>query len=264
MIQINYKASSFIAVIVFLFSFVTIVKPPCQAEAQSVNDLMLMTENYPPFNFEHNGQLQGISVDLLEAMLKKLGSNKTRKDMQLMPWARGYHYLQNDKNSCLFATTRTEEREKLFKWVGPISETTIVLTSLKERKLSIKEPADLKKYKIGAVIQDIGEQLLIEAGLSQKEIDSTGGTSAILKSIKKMNIGRMDAFAYEESVMKWELKQQGFDLNLYETAYILKTGELYYALHKDTPDTVIQQMQEALDELKRAGDYQKIKDFYLK
>ena len=163
-----------------------------------------------------------------------------------------------------FATTRTEEREKLFKWVGPISETTIVLTARKDSKVSIKTPADLKKYKIGAVIQDIGEQLLLEAGLSAKEIDSTGGTNAISKCIKKMNMSRLDAFAYEESVLKWELKQQGFDLNLYETAYVLKTGELYYAFHKDTPADIIQKMQQALDSLKKDGEYQKIKDAYLK
>ncbi|MBF0303167.1 MAG: transporter substrate-binding domain-containing protein [Desulfamplus sp.] len=263
MFKKSYKSLIFISVFFFLLSSM-IISLPDYAKAQSLNDLMLMTEKYPPFNFEQNGQLQGISVDLMEAMLKRAGSDKTRKDMQLLPWARGYHFLQNEKNACLFATTRTEEREKLFKWVGPISETTIVLTARKDRKLSINSSDDLKKYKIGAVIQDVGEQLLLEAGLSKKEIDSIGGTDAIFKSIKKMNIGRLDAFAYEESVMKWELKQQGFDVNLYETVYVLKAGELYYAFHKDMPEDVIKKMQEALDALKKDGEYQKIRDAYLK
>lgn len=234
------------------------------AGAESLNDLVLMTENYPPFNFSQNDKLQGISVDLIEAMLKNAGSDKSRKDIQLLPWARGYHYLQNEKNACLFATTKTEEREKLFKWAGPISDTTIVLTSRKDRKVSIKTPDDLKKYRVGAVIKDIGEQLLLEAGLTPKAIDSTGGTNAILKSIKKMNIGRMDAFAYEESVLKWELKQQGFDVMQYETVYVLKTGELYYAFNSETSDQIIHKLQESLDELKRTGEYQKIRDKYLK
>ncbi|MBF0258059.1 MAG: ABC transporter substrate-binding protein [Desulfamplus sp.] len=234
------------------------------ARAQSLNDLMIMTENYPPFNFSKDDILQGIAVDLMEAMLKKAGSDKTRKDIQLLPWARGYHYLQNEKNACLFATTRTDERDKLFKWVGPISDTTIVLTSRKDRKVSIKTPDDLKKYKIGAVIKDIGEQLLLDAGLDPKNIDSTGGTNAVLKSIKKMNIGRMDAFAYEESVLKWELKQQGFDVNQYETVYVLKSGELYYAFNSNTSDEIIQKLQQALDDLKKTDEYQKIKDPYLK
>lgn len=259
----NYKMFVFISILCSLFSAAALFYSK-NVSAQSINDIMFMTENYPPFNFEQNGTLQGISVDLMEEMLKKAGSNKTRKDIQLLPWARGYHYIQNEKNTSLFAMTRTEEREKLFKWVGPIAEATIVLTASKERKLSITSPEDMKKYKIGAVIQDVGEQLLIEAGVPAKDIDSTGGTNAISKSIKKMNLGRLDAFAYDQNVLKWELKKQGFDVNLYETVYVLKSGELYYAFHKDTPDDIIQKMQEYLDALKSEGVYQKIRDTYLK
>lgn len=251
--------------LVFMFITVWMLSPnSSDVWSQSVDDIMMMTENYPPYNFSQDNKLQGISVDLMEAMLKKTGSAKTRKDMHLLPWARGYYYLQNENSNCLFATTRTEEREKLFRWVGPICDTTIVLTSRKDRKVFIKTADDLKKYRIGAVIKDIGEQLLLEAGLTAKEIDTTGGSKAIFKSIKKMNIDRMDAFAYEENVIKWELKRQGFDINQYETVYVLQTGELYYAFHKDTPDDIVNAFQHALNELKREGEYLKIKNAYLK
>ncbi|MBF0203381.1 MAG: ABC transporter substrate-binding protein [Desulfamplus sp.] len=264
MYQKKYKVLvEFISILVCLLSIQPIFWSQ-SANAQTINDLILMTENYPPFNFLQDEKLQGISVDLIEAMLKKTGSDKTRKDIQLLPWARGYYYLEHEKNACLFATTRTEEREKEFKWVGPIAENTTVLTSRKKQKIDIKTPEDLKKYKIGAVIKDIGEQLLLDAGLSAENIDRISGTDAILKAIKRINMGRIDAFAYGENVIKWELKQQGFDLNDYETAYVLKTGELYYAFHKDTPDDIIQKLQNALDELKKEGDYQRIRDTYLK
>lgn len=72
----------------------------------------------------------------------------------------------------------------------------------------------------------------------------------MLKYIKKMNMGRLERFAYKESVLKWEIRQQGFDLSQYETAYVLKRGELYFAFNSKTAGTVIQKLQKALDELK--------------
>ena len=35
------------------------------ATAASVDDIVFVTENYPPFNFEKDGDLQGVSVDTL-------------------------------------------------------------------------------------------------------------------------------------------------------------------------------------------------------
>ncbi|MBF0259816.1 MAG: hypothetical protein HQK62_13460, partial [Desulfamplus sp.] len=43
----------------------------------------------------------------------------------------------------------------------------------------------------------------------------------------------------------------GFDVNQYETVYVLKSGELYYAFNSNTSDEIIQKLQQALDDLKR-------------
>ena len=48
--------------------------------SQPINELTLYTEQYPPFNFEDNG-LKGISVDLIDEMLKAGGSRLTKKDI---------------------------------------------------------------------------------------------------------------------------------------------------------------------------------------
>ena len=47
---------------------------------QSVDDLTIMTENYPPYNFEKDGRLQGISVDLMVLMLEKVGSRGSSRE----------------------------------------------------------------------------------------------------------------------------------------------------------------------------------------
>ena len=96
-----------------------------------INDIEWMTEEYPPYNFgDEKGVNQGIAVEYLKAMFK--GSDK---DIQLLPWARGYKLVQTKgKYNCLFSMTRTEERESLFKWFGPISNTQVYVEGPKNGK----------------------------------------------------------------------------------------------------------------------------------
>ena len=122
----------------------------------------------------------------------------------------------------------------------------------------------LSKYRLGVVRDDIGEQLLVKAGLKLEKLDRLGGTNATLLQIKKLNIDRIDAWSYEQNVAMWEIKANGFNPADYEIVYKLKEGELYYAFHKDTPDDLLKKIQYELDKLKKDGIYQKILDKYLK
>ena len=40
------------------------------------SEIKMMTENYPPYNMEFEGELQGVSIDILEEMLKQMNSKK--------------------------------------------------------------------------------------------------------------------------------------------------------------------------------------------
>jgi len=130
-----------------------------------IDKIKIYTENYPPYNMKINGVSQGIAIDILDAMLKQLNSKISINNVKLKPWATGYKIVSKKKNTMLFSTTRTKQREKLFKWVGPISKTKIGITALKSKNIIIKNITDLKKYKIGAIKNDIGEILLLEAGI---------------------------------------------------------------------------------------------------
>lgn len=254
--------------ICLLFGLVSIIgfwfsQIPSTVFAQSVDNLTIMTENYPPFNFEDKGKLQGIGVDLMVLMLKKVSSNQGRGDIVLLPWARAYMKALKEKNTCLFSTTRTKERENLFKWVGPISTTSIVLIARKDRGVKINATEDIKEYNVGVIYNDIGEQLLIKTGIGGNNLNRLAGTNVTLQAIRMLNSGRIDVWSYEENVAKWEIRAKGFNPNDYETVYTIAKGELYFAFHKDTSEVLIQKLQNALDELKNQGEYQKILDKYL-
>jgi len=240
----------------FLFLFVSNIF------SNPVDKITFMTENSPPYNFLKNKKLKGTAVDLLVKMLEKVEAKQKREDIIVLPWSRGYAYVQSQKNSSLFATTRTDKREKLFKWVGPISKIMITLIAKKSKHVKISNLEDLKKYKIGVVREDIGEQLLLNLNVNKKQIENTGGIDAIHKVIKMLNRDRFDVLSYNEESAFVEIGKLGFESSDYERVYVLSESALYYAFHIDTSEEVITTLQNALDELKKDGTYDKIFDSY--
>jgi polar amino acid transport system substrate-binding protein len=91
------------------------------ASAAAEVRLQLYTEEYPPITFARDGKAAGLGTDVVEEIMRRLG---TTAPIEVVPWARGYRQVTTLPNVGLFATTRTVEREKLFHWVGPISATT--------------------------------------------------------------------------------------------------------------------------------------------
>ncbi|MBF0443381.1 MAG: transporter substrate-binding domain-containing protein [Oligoflexales bacterium] len=222
-----------------------------QAKAQTAFDsLVFMTEQYPPYNFEEKGQIQGIAVDILGEIMKKLGSKKTINDIQMLPWSRAYKDLQTVPNTCLFSIARNNEREKLFKWVGPIVDVKQVLLAKKSKKIKIAGVTDMNKLQIGVIKDDIMDQTIRKLGVKEDSIQRTSTTKA---NISKLVLDRIDALAYGDLGALWELKASGYDTTQFETIHTFEKVTVYYGMHKDTSPEVIEKMQKAIDELKAEG-----------
>ncbi len=224
-----------------------------------IDKLEFMTEAYPPYNFSKEGKLAGLSVDLLVRMLEEVGSSKGRDDIQLLPWPRGYKNLQEKPNTCLFSTTRTAERENLFRWVGPIIPVKNVLIAKKSRNLVIKDANDINQYTTGVIKDDVAEQLLLNAGVKSDRLQRV---NASIQNIRKLKMGRIDFWAYPEMTALWQLSENGVDTAEYGPIFTLSEASLYYALHKDTDDAVIDALQKALDGLKASGEFEQILNKY--
>ncbi len=233
---------------------------PVTVFSQSVDDLTLYTEQYPPFNFEEGGRLQGISIDLMEEMLARAGSGLSRADIELVPWSLGYERAQDRPNHAVFAMTRTAARENLFKWVGPISPTKVVLTGKQGANISINSISDVQRYTIGTVRDDVGEAILLEQGVPRRVLDPVPSPDP---NVQKLAADRIDLWAYEESVARWLINSAGFNVGDYETYWVLSEAELYFGFNPGTPDAVIRQLQDALDSIRADGTYDRIVASYL-
>jgi len=210
-------------------------------------DLTYITEQYPPFNYEEDGQLQGIAVELLVAITATMGEGITDDEIRLMPWTNGYQTTLNRTNTVLFSTVRLPEREESFKWVGPIYGEQKVLVARRDREMSINRPEDLAGYKIGVITDDAAIPQLLALGVARDQLVLASDPAVIVSKLKE---GELDLWCYGEDAGNYFTEQQTGRYGYFKVVYSLQEYELYYAFNRDTPDAVVESFQEALDTVK--------------
>lgn len=215
--------------------------------AMGKSNFNIFTTNLPPFSFEKENMVYGISADILIRLMEKAGNPIERSSIKIVPWARAYREIQKETNTIVFSMARTKEREALFKWVGPISSFSLGLIAPKKKKIVINSSNDLKKYRIGSQPDSAPEQLLIKEGIDTKSLERL--TRADL-NLKKLESGRIDMFAFSVPAAKHMMKQAGMNPNDYETVYVLKNVELYYAFHKNSENKLVMHLNTLLDSMK--------------
>lgn len=230
------------------------------ASASELDQLNYITESYPPYNFRSENKLQGIAVDLLLAATQKSSAALTAQQIKLFPWPRAYNMALLGPKIVLFSTTRTEDREQRFNWVGPISPTRIVLLAKKSDAIVIESENDIKKYVVGAIPNDIGDQLVKKTGIKGSAIKHVAKAGSLAKML---GAGRIKLWAYEENVARWIIKEVGLNNSDFESVYTLKESDLYYAFSKDVNKTTLDLLQQSIDDVKASGQLDKIKANYL-
>ncbi len=253
--------SSRILGLILLLACAPIFLSPLIASGQSLPNFTLLTEEWKPYNYRENQTVKGIAVDLLVTMLHKTGSRVSKEDIKLLPWPRAYAIALHEPNTVLFSTTRTREREKLFKWVGPIDINTTELIAKKERHIKITSVQDLTNYTIGTIYNDVGEQLLLDKGVPLNNLQQVPNRDS---NQHKLHSDRIDLIVGSLIGHQNYCKDAGYDPKDYESVFVLNKDELFYAFHCQTPDPTIHLLQKALDNLKADGTYQAIVDSYRK
>ncbi|MBF0195598.1 MAG: ABC transporter substrate-binding protein [Magnetococcales bacterium] len=254
------KKCSYYFTVMFLLSTFFV---PCQTFAQSIDDLVFITENYAPFNYEKDGKAQGIAVDLLVKILERSGSKKSRKDFKVLPWSEGYRLALSEKNVVLFSTLRTKKRDSLFKWVGPIKKGSSALIAKKSRNIQINTLNDLNKYITGVVRDDASAQSLINRGVNPKNIYETVSGTGGQNLGKMLAANRIDLWAYSDVSASRILKMSGFSFSDYEVVYNFPENDVYFALNINTDDKIVAKLQKLLDYMRDSGEIQKIIKNYL-
>ncbi|YCH22416.1 ABC transporter substrate-binding protein [Pseudomonas sp. D1-3] len=231
-----------------------------RAEIDPNYNVVLLTENFPPYNMAINGKnfaqednVDGIAVDVVREMFKRAG---IKYSLTLrFPWDRIYKLALEKPDYGVFVTARLPEREALFKWVGPIGPDDWVLLARGDSKLVVNNLQQARQYRIGAYKGDAIAEHLEKEGL--QPVTSLRDQ----ENAKKLVAGQIDLWATGDPAGRYLARQEG--VSGLKTVLRFNSAQLYLALNKEVPDEVVQKLQSELDKMRTEGIVDSILNSYL-
>ncbi len=214
--------------------------------------LTLTTEELPPFNFVKDGNVVGQSTDVMREVLKRTGIPGT---ISVYPWKQAYQMALEGKDTCVYSTSRTEARENLFKWVGPLATNTWTLYAKASNPIPIIKSLDeAKKYSVGAYQGDAKAAFLKENNFRMD--DSASSDEQV---IKKLDEGKVDLWLASSGISRRLARSARIGI---KPVLVVKEIQMYAACNLAMPDKDIIRMNETLNTLKSDGTFEKIRNMY--
>ncbi|MBZ9781586.1 ABC transporter substrate-binding protein [Pseudomonas sp. REP124] len=230
------------------------------AAANTDVDMVLLTENFPPYNMAKNGKnfaqdenISGIATDIVREIFKRadISYSLTLR----FPWERIYKLTLEKPGYGVFVMARLPDRENLFKWVGPIGPDDWIMLAKADSKITLDSLDDARKYKIGAYKGDAIAETLTKQGLKPLVVLRDQDNA------KKLLNGQIDLWATGDPAGRYLARQDG--VTGLKTVLRFNSAELYLALNKDVPDETVARLQAALDQLRKDGVVDEIMARYL-
>ncbi|WP_245590690.1 substrate-binding periplasmic protein [Nitratidesulfovibrio termitidis] len=218
----------------------------------------LLTEDLPPFNFVQDNAARGPGVDIVMEVLRRNGLGASPGDIRVLPWPRAFQLALNTPDALLFCAARTPEREKLFKWVGPVMRVTVGTVVRKNSRLSPRKWRDLQGLRVGTVRNTVGEQLLIEQGVPSAMLHAATTPG---DAVRMLVAGRVDVLAFNIHSTLYMMEQGNIDSAEYTVSMVLQKLDLYMAFNPDVDSALLDRLQSTLDALRCNGGSPGASDF---
>jgi polar amino acid transport system substrate-binding protein len=216
--------------------------------AQSEPRLYLTTEQAPPYSVREGERVIGIGADTVREIMGRANIDHT---IELLPWKRAYAAALERSDACVFSTTRTPEREALFKWIGPIGEADWVLMGRADRKLHLDSLEDARNYRIGTYNGDARDQYLRARGF---KVDPAPND---LLNLRKLMADRIDLWAASIRRGGVALARMGY-ADKVVPVFVFNRIRVYLACNRGVPDAMTARMETAYESMARDGSLERI------
>ena len=216
-------------------------------------DLTAYTDDWPPYSFESEKRVTGISTEIFQAACAEA---KLTCTSEVVPWARAYATVGRSPNTVLYTTARIPSRENEFLWVGPLLPRVTWVYGRAGTQERIKNFTDLAAVKIGVVRGESSVKDMETEGIPSTAFVNDSTNMLVLRALQK---GFVDAMVDTEIGMAWNLRESNFPPDsVVKLLKLSDKGAYYLALNRDTPVEVHTKLQQALDKLKQSGAINRI------
>lgn len=214
--------------------------------------LYIATENAAPASMSKGNEVTGIDTDKVRELMNRTATPHT---IELLPWKRAYAAALQRPDGCVFSTTRTPERERLFKWIGPLAEAEWVLMGRADRSFQLHSLEDARAMRIGTYDGDARDHYLRARGF---EVDPAPND---LLNPAKLLVNRIDLWAASRRPGSRVLARHGWSPQIVPVLSFNRV-RTYLACNLALPDELVERMNAAIEEMERDGTMRQIERKY--
>ncbi len=214
--------------------------------------IQFYTEQYPPLTFMNSyGEITGFGTDVVKEIMRR---NQRYYDIRLSLWSNGYQLALHNPNFCLFTMDRTEIRETLFHWVGPIGTNNTYFYIRNGSGITINTLEEARNLSaIGTVTSWFSDQYLRELGFVNLLAQENPADMVTL-----MMNGEVDAIVCSNVTIADILHESGYQYGQISPTLALLSSDYYIAFSRNTDHLIVTQWKSALDAAKADGTYSAI------
>jgi len=223
------------------------------AAALAAPPLVITAEHSPPASMRVGDQVVGRESEKIREMLARAGFAYS---INLLPWKRAFTMAQRDPYTCVYSTSRTPEREKQFKWVGPTDEAEWVLMGRAGRQYQVHRLDDARKLRIGTYNGDARDEFLRARGF---DVD---GAQADASNPKKLLLDRIDLWAVGVRNNDLSALAQFAPPQALVPVLTFHHVKVYLACNPSVPDAMVERMNAALAGMRKDGTFTRLEKKY--
>ena len=227
--------------------------------ASAAEEVPVFTEPLAPVHFEEDGEVRGIATEIVRAIFREAGMEPR---IEVYPWKRTYQKVLSTPGSFVYTINRTEKREHLFKWIGPILYKDVYLFKLRGRTdINISTLEEAKHYTTAVILGHSLTTMFMERGFREgKELIVTPNKEVQIKVFLR---GRCDLITGNQYTIYEALRVEGHSLKDVEPAVFISSGGYYLGANRTVSDEAVERLRQANTKVQRSGLVEAIVNRYL-
>ncbi len=232
--------------------------PPPKSAVDTEKRIVLGADVYIPYQYEENGELKGMSVDIVKEAFKRMGYSV---EIKVLPWSRVLKSTEDGAVDAMFSSFYIEERSAYMTYaMEPLAvsvQSLFVRTGSSIRYDGTVQ--SLKGYRLGTIIGYIYGDAF-KQGKEDGTLDVSEAEDCPTNILKLM-AGRTDVFIDNRDTTRYYLKKDNLEDEIVELAPPFTEQEmLYLAFSKKrvVDPALVETFNRTLKEMKQDGTWQKI------
>lgn len=199
---------------------------------------------------------RAFQVEVVRSLMRTL---KHPQAIQVVPYARGFKLLQDDRRVAFFNVVRTPERESSFRWVGPLQVETDYFFESAARPQGLRSPEQARLASVCVLRGAAYDQKLSAEGYAKLI-----RTSSYEACVRMLVGGRVELMPVSEGNMLDLLEGIGLNpASVRRSSVVAGTTPGYIAFSKDIGEAEWQRWNQAFEALRKSPQWLQLQERYL-